>query len=119
MTTQHTDEMREAFEARFAHKNLSGCTGTNVNTSTGKSREVWLYHSPSTQAAWEAWQACATRYEAALREARVALEMYAASDNGAYQLLNGFKGRVGDVCPRSPANKALATINSLLGEKHD
>jgi len=44
----------------------------------------------------------------ALEQVCEALGMYAASDNGAYQLLKGFKGRVGDVCPRSPANKALS-----------
>jgi hypothetical protein len=51
-----------------------------------------------------------------IMKAKEALEIYATSDNGAYQILRGFKARTDDKCPNSPANKALATLEKY-GEK--
>lgn len=55
-------------------------------------------------------------HEKALAVAREALEHYAKADDGAYQMMAGFKAKTTDKCPNSIANKALATIDEIVGK---
>jgi hypothetical protein len=51
-----TDKQREAFEALYSHKDLSGCEGTNINFVTGVEKPVWCYHNRTVQALWDGYQ---------------------------------------------------------------
>lgn len=93
MTNQHDEEMREAFERGTQWE------GDCAKYSDGD------YVNEVQQNQWEAfkdgYQSATTRYEAALREAREALESFQRG-NAKIQVI---------------VAEALATINEILGEK--
>lgn len=115
MTTQHTDECAYGWHNTGAD---GFCKKCGLGTNTDEMREAfekrynctWPYDEYDERASYvwfDAWQACAIRYQDALREAREALDNIAR--NGAATL--GFE----DIDKIS--REALATIYKLLGEK--
>jgi hypothetical protein len=72
---------------------------------------IWNRHN--TDALYEDFQAAMRALDVAL----VTLEHYAYIDNSVVKLLAGFKQTPDMVDNNSPANKALSTINEIMGEK--
>lgn len=102
MTNQHDKEMREAFEA-WAVDNRNLCV---------------YFNGIFNPQAWNGWQAATTRYEAALREAREALERANQCQFQRYYLRDdGSAYLAGDDDAEYVVKKALTTINEILGEK--
>lgn len=100
-TTQHTDEMREAFE-RWA---LMKFECWRIDEILLKRKDDGDYLVTNVQDSWRGYQAAAASYQDALRGAA------------------GIMQRVYDGCPTAEWGRAedyaelKATINTLLGEK--